>query len=126
MTYSPPAFCPAADLRWEATGPGVRRTLVVYNDDLLLVKAEFAAGAVGALPQHVHSQISYVESGEFEVRVGDDTRGCAAATPSTPRPTCRTAWWPGRPARCPIRSARCARIFCPRPYPPRSVPLPPQ
>ena len=74
MTHSTPAFSPAADLGWEPAGPGVRRTLVAYNDDLLLVKVEFAAGAVGALHQHVHSQISYVESGEFEVTVGDETR----------------------------------------------------
>jgi quercetin dioxygenase-like cupin family protein len=74
MTYSTPAFSPAADLTWETTGPGVRRTLVAYNDDLLLVKVTFEAGAVGALHQHVHSQISYVESGEFEVTVGDETR----------------------------------------------------
>jgi quercetin dioxygenase-like cupin family protein len=70
MTHSTPAFSPAADLTWEPTGPGVRRTLVAYNDELLLVKVEFAAGAVGALHHHVHSQISYVESGEFEVTVG--------------------------------------------------------
>jgi quercetin dioxygenase-like cupin family protein len=74
MTHSTPAFSPAADLMWEATGPGVRRTLVAYNDDLLLVKVEFETGAVGALHQHVHSQISYVESGEFEVTVGDEMR----------------------------------------------------
>ena len=74
MTHSTPAFSPAADPTWETTGTGVRRTLVAYNDDLLLVKVEFEAGAVGALHQHVHSQISYVESGEFEVTVGDEIR----------------------------------------------------
>jgi quercetin dioxygenase-like cupin family protein len=74
MTHSTPAFSPAADLAWEPTGPGVRRTLIAYNDDLLLVKVEFAAGAVGARHHHVHSQISYVESGEFEVTVGDEVR----------------------------------------------------
>lgn len=74
MAHSTAAFRSAADLSWEATGPGVRRTLVAYNDDLMLVKVEFEVGAVGALHQHVHSQISYVESGEFEVTVGDDTR----------------------------------------------------
>jgi quercetin dioxygenase-like cupin family protein len=74
MTHATPAFSLATDLTWEPTGPGVRRTLVAYNDDLLLVKVEFAAGAVGALHHHVHSQISYVESGEFEVTVGEEVR----------------------------------------------------
>lgn len=74
MTHSSPAFRPATDLTWEETGPGVRRTLVAYNNDLLLVKVTFEAGAVGALHQHVHSQITYVESGEFEATVGGETR----------------------------------------------------
>jgi quercetin dioxygenase-like cupin family protein len=89
MTHSTPAFSPAASLLWEETGPGVRRTLVAYNDDLLLVKVEFEAGAVGALHHHVHSQISYVESGEFEVTVGDEVRVLCAgdsfyAAPNVP------------------------------------------
>lgn len=74
MKHFTTAFRPAADLRWEEIAPGVRRTLVAYNDDLLLVKVEFETGAVGALHHHVHSQISYVESGEFEATVGDETR----------------------------------------------------
>jgi quercetin dioxygenase-like cupin family protein len=74
MTHSTDAFRPATNFTWEEMSPGVRRTLVAYNDDLMLVKVAFEAGAVGALHHHVHSQISYVESGEFEVTVGDDTR----------------------------------------------------
>ena len=74
MPYSTPAFRPATDLTWEKTAPGVRRTLLAYNQDLMLVKVEFENGAVGALHQHVHSQISYVESGEFAVTVGEETR----------------------------------------------------
>ncbi|RZK17248.1 MAG: cupin domain-containing protein [Hymenobacter sp.] len=74
MLHSTTAFCPGADLSWEETGPGVRRTLVAYNDDLLLVKVTFETGTVGALHHHVHSQITYVESGEFEATVGEETR----------------------------------------------------
>ncbi|AMR29109.1 cupin [Hymenobacter psoromatis] len=74
MTHSTLAFRPATDLIWEKMTPGVRRTLVAYNDDLMLVKVEFEAGAVGALHHHVHSQISYIESGEFTVTVGEETR----------------------------------------------------
>ena len=74
MKHFTNTFRPAADLHWEVMAPGVRRTLVAYNDDLLLVKVSFETGAVGALHQHVHSQITYVESGEFEAIVGGDTR----------------------------------------------------
>ncbi|RYY08119.1 MAG: cupin domain-containing protein [Cytophagaceae bacterium] len=74
MTHSTPAFSPATDLVWEEAGPGVRRALVAYNDDLLLVKVAFETGAVGALHHHVHSQITYVESGEFEATVGGEVQ----------------------------------------------------
>ena len=74
MKRSTPAFRPATDLTWEKVAPGVRRALVAYNDDLLLVKVEFEAGAVGVRHQHAHSQITYVESGEFTVTVGEETR----------------------------------------------------
>ena len=74
MAHSTAVFRSAAEFTYEETGPGVRRSLVAYNDDLMLVKVEFEAGAVGALHQHVHSQISYVESGEFEVTVGSEVR----------------------------------------------------
>ncbi len=78
MTRSTPAFRPATDLTWEKMAPGIRRTLVAYNDDLLLVKVEFEAGAVGTLHHHAHSQITYVESGEFTVTVGEETRSLRA------------------------------------------------
>jgi quercetin dioxygenase-like cupin family protein len=73
MKYFTAVSHPAADLRWEAMAPGVRRTLAAYNNDLLLVKVEFEAGAVGALHYHAQSQISHGESGEFEATVGDET-----------------------------------------------------
>ena len=74
MTHETPAFHPAADLTWEPMLPGVRRALVAYNDELLLVRVEFEAGAGVPAHQHPHSQISYIERGEFEATVGGETR----------------------------------------------------
>lgn len=69
-----PSFRPADTLYWEAISPGLRRAIVAHNDDLMLVRVEFRAGAVGTLHQHPQSQISYVESGEFAVTIGEETR----------------------------------------------------
>jgi len=39
-----------------------------------LAKAKFEKGAIGVLHQHYHSQVTYVESGEFEMTIGDEIR----------------------------------------------------
>jgi len=40
----------------------------------MLVKAKFEKGGVGALHQHPHSQATYVDSGVFEMTIGDEKR----------------------------------------------------
>jgi quercetin dioxygenase-like cupin family protein len=60
--------------QWEKVGEGVRRTILAYGPDLMLVKVAFEAGAVGAPHRHVHAQITYVESGVFRCLVGDEER----------------------------------------------------
>ncbi|RMG22194.1 MAG: cupin domain-containing protein [Bacteroidetes bacterium] len=56
---------------WEEIGPGLKRQMMGYDDKIMLVKVAFEAGAVGALHEHHHSQVTYVESGEFEMTIGD-------------------------------------------------------
>ncbi|MDH6341696.1 quercetin dioxygenase-like cupin family protein [Parabacteroides sp. PFB2-12] len=51
---------------WEVVGEGVRRQVMAYNDQLMLVKVAFEAGAVGAPHTHPHTQATYVVSGLFE------------------------------------------------------------
>ena len=45
---------------------GVVRQIMGYNDDIMVVKVKFEKGAVGAVHHHIHSQVTYVESGKFE------------------------------------------------------------
>lgn len=54
---------------WEAVGEGVRRKVMTWDDRIMLVKVEFQKGAVGAVHRHPHTQVSYVESGVFEVEM---------------------------------------------------------
>jgi quercetin dioxygenase-like cupin family protein len=40
----------------------------------MLVKAKFEAEAVGVLHKHHHSQVTYVDSGVFEMTIGEEKR----------------------------------------------------
>lgn len=53
----------------ETVGEGLKRQMLGYNDSLMMVRVEFEVGAVGEVHSHPHSQVSYVESGEFDVFV---------------------------------------------------------
>ena len=55
--------------------PGLKRQILAYNDDLMLVKVFFGEEMVGKRPplhQHVHTQCSYILSGRFEFHRGDE------------------------------------------------------
>lgn len=59
---------------WVDAVPGVRRRLLGYNGDLMLVEFAFEEGAVGAPHSHPHVQSSYVASGRFELTIGGHTQ----------------------------------------------------
>jgi quercetin dioxygenase-like cupin family protein len=67
-------FIENADVAWEQVGEGVRRKIMSYDEKLMVVKVEFETGGVGSLHQHHHSQITHIESGEFEVQIGDEKK----------------------------------------------------
>lgn len=62
------------DLEWEVIDDKLRRKIMGYDDKIMLVKVDFKEGGVGQLHKHYHSQVTYVESGEFEMTIGDDVR----------------------------------------------------
>lgn len=62
-------FQHAAELDWEPTEPGVRRKIMAFGEDLMIVRVMFEAGAVGKPHQHPHRQACYVESGLFDVTI---------------------------------------------------------
>lgn len=62
-----------AALAWEPTEPGVKRKIMAYGPDLMVVRVTFDAGAVGKAHSHPHRQASYVESGVFDVTIDGRT-----------------------------------------------------
>jgi quercetin dioxygenase-like cupin family protein len=67
-----PSFVRAADGVWEQMDEGVQRRILTYGPDLMLVRVDFRAGAVGRMHHHPHRQATYVVAGRFEVTVGDE------------------------------------------------------
>ena len=69
MADSINAFVEDKNIEWIDLGEGVSRKVMSYDSRLMLVKVGFEQGAIGTVHRHYHTQISYVESGEFEVEV---------------------------------------------------------
>ena len=59
------------ELKWENPGPGIRRQIMGYDEQLMMVKVQFEKGAVGTMHEHHHSQATYVVSGKFELTIGE-------------------------------------------------------
>ena len=59
-------------IAWEQVDDRVQRKIMSYDDRMMLVKVQFETGGIGTLHQHPHTQISHVESGVFEVEIGDE------------------------------------------------------
>lgn len=59
------------DIPWEDLGGGVKRKVMSYDQNVMMVKVAFETGGIGALHSHYHTQMSYVESGSFEMTIGE-------------------------------------------------------
>lgn len=64
----------AKEMRWENPGPGIKRQIMGYDGQLMMVKVVFEEGAVGTMHEHYHSQATYVASGKFELTIGEEKR----------------------------------------------------
>lgn len=67
-----PLFLPAAGRPWVSVAEGVRRQVLTHDEQTMLVKVAFDRGGIGARHQHLHTQLSYVESGVFALRVEEE------------------------------------------------------
>ena len=56
----------AKEMGWENPGPGIKRQIMGYDGQLMMVKVVFEEGAVGTMHEHYHSQATYVASGKFD------------------------------------------------------------
>ncbi len=68
------SFLLESEIAWENPAPGITRQIMGYDGQLMLVKVKFEKGAVGTVHEHYHSQATYVVSGKFEMKIGDEVR----------------------------------------------------
>ncbi len=62
-------FVAAGDIDWEKTDDGIERKILAHDNLIMMVSVCFEKGAIGVLHSHIHHQVSYVESGPFEVTI---------------------------------------------------------
>jgi len=54
---------------WVQINEGMRRQILGYDDQMMLVKIDFLKGGEGTVHAHIHRQCSYVVSGVFEFNI---------------------------------------------------------
>lgn len=73
MKYQSDRFVFADKAEKEEVDGGIVRQIMGYEDSLMLVRAIFKEGSIGYTHSHPHAQLAYVESGEFEFTIGEET-----------------------------------------------------
>lgn len=51
---------------WEKAGEGLKRKILGFDDQIMMVLVDFEKGAVGSIHKHPHRQVSYIAKGKFE------------------------------------------------------------
>ena len=74
MKHQSKAFMFGTETAREEVGEGLTRQLLGYNDSILMARVEFDVGAVGEVHSHPHSQVTYIESGEFDVYIDGEKK----------------------------------------------------
>ncbi len=70
------------DVLVEELDEGISRQILGHNDELMLVKVMFEAGSIGYEHKHVHSQVTYIISGVFDVTIDGVTKRQSAGDSS--------------------------------------------
>lgn len=62
------------EIAWEIVDDKIKRKIMSYNEDIMLVKVAFVKGGIGATHKHPHLQISYITSGIFEITINGEMK----------------------------------------------------
>lgn len=74
MTKQSNVFVESGKLTWETVGDGVRRQILGHDPQLMMVSVKFNKGSIGPVHKHPHRQVTFVEQGSFEVRIGSEKK----------------------------------------------------
>ena len=67
-------FLHGDQIEWEDVAPGMKRQIMGFDGQIMMVKVQFDKGGVGELHEHHHSQVTYVENGSFELSIGGEKK----------------------------------------------------
>lgn len=62
------------EVEWLDLGGGIKRKVMAYDDQMMVVKVAFEVGGIGAMHSHPHTQASYVASGKFDITIDGNTK----------------------------------------------------
>lgn len=62
------------EMPWQQAGEGAQRQVLGYDDKVMIVKVSFEKDAIGPMHSHSHSQATYIESGLYDMTIGDETK----------------------------------------------------
>ena len=62
------------NIKWEIVGNGISRKIMSYEERVMMVKVAFEKGAIGTLHSHPHIQLTFVQSGMFEVQIDKEKK----------------------------------------------------
>ena len=65
-------------VEWTDLGAGIKRKIMAFNDQMMIVKVAFEPGSIGTLHQHPHTQASYVSKGVFDITIDGKTQRLVA------------------------------------------------
>ena len=74
MTQKGQRWVSHSEAEIQSGGEGITRRVLAYTDGLMCVENTFEKGAVGALHNHPHTQITYVAEGVFAFTIDGETR----------------------------------------------------
>lgn len=62
------------DVQLEDLGSGIKRKVLAYNENLMVVEVYFEEKAIGTVHTHPHEQITYILEGEFEFNINGNKK----------------------------------------------------
>jgi quercetin dioxygenase-like cupin family protein len=68
------AFVESDSVAWQSAGEGIRRKILGYDRTMMMVVVEFKKGSIASVHRHIHTQVTFVESGRFEVQIGSEKK----------------------------------------------------
>ena len=67
-------FCYESETPWTEMAPGLKRQILGYDNQIMVVKMKAEKGAAAPTHSHFHAQSTFVASGRFEFTVNGQTQ----------------------------------------------------